>query len=105
MSVDEPAEQRGTRASQKCGNLGVAAAAGLWRQTADFNGMHQHLPPHPPRSTCWVEALIKGRTCESRRTANTSVNDIWCLRISVPPAAAAAGGTWQMWRRAEPTDV
>lgn len=50
MSVDEPAEQRGTRASQKCGNLGVAAAAGLWRQTADFNGMHQHLPPppHPP---------------------------------------------------------
>lgn len=47
MSVDEPAEQRGTRASQKCGNLGVAAAAGLWRQTADFNGMHQHLPPPP----------------------------------------------------------
>lgn len=50
----------------------------------------QHLPP-PPRSTCWVEALIKGRSCESRRTATASVNDIWCLRISVAPAGSSNG--------------
>lgn len=34
MSVEEPAEQPGT-----CRDLGVAAAAVLWKQTANFNIM------------------------------------------------------------------